>query len=66
MMSTSEIRPDSRLLRSDGWRIGTFVTVSNAPAPAVRQGRAQADPDSAWPNVSPDNGALPRVQAADS
>jgi hypothetical protein len=31
-MSASEIRPDSRLLGSDGRRIGTFVTVSNAPA----------------------------------
>jgi len=31
-----------------------------APAPAIRQVRAKADSVSAWPYVSPDNGALPR------
>ena len=30
-MSASEMRPDSRLLGSDGWRTGIFVTVSTRP-----------------------------------
>ena len=54
------------VLSKAGCNMGTSACENLRPPPPSGRGRAGADSVSAWPYVSPDSGALPRVQAADS